>query len=106
VKHNKLIRDKILGVLVGAGVRYRAHVADSTEYESYLIKKMEEELAEFVSAPSLEEAADIYEVFLAFLKNWNFSLEDVLATASEKRDCKGAFKCGIILDETLEGEGA
>ena len=99
--YNKLVRDKIPDILEGLGVKFRSHIADSLEYEESLKEKMYEEVEEFFEEPSLEEAADIYEVFLAYLGNWGFSLEEVLTVADSKRAIKGSFKTGIILDETV-----
>ena len=98
----KLVRDKIPDLLENSGKRYKAHIADSPEYEKYLIKKMNEEIGEFAETPCLDEAADVYEVFLAILDGWKLKLADVQLTAEHKKDIRGAFKHGIILEEIYE----
>jgi predicted house-cleaning noncanonical NTP pyrophosphatase (MazG superfamily) len=98
----KLVRDKIPALLEDTGKRYKAHIAESPEYEMYLIKKMNEEIGEFAETPCLDEAADVYEVFLAVLDAWKLNLADVQLTAGHKKDIRGAFRYGIILEEIYE----
>ena len=57
---------------------------------------------ELVESESIEEAADVFEVFSAFSRSYGFSLEDVISAASEKRKEKGGFEKGIILDWVSE----
>ena len=97
----KLVRDKIPGIIRDSGRELRAHVADSAELDVFLVEKMREELLVFSETPCLDEAADIYEVFLTLIGNWKLSLNDVKRTASIKRETKGSFERGIILDEIL-----
>ena len=98
---SKLVRDRIPELIRASGKSLIAHVADSTEYDMRLLEKMEEELLEFTENPSAEEAADIYEVFLAILENWNFDLGLVRALAEKKAAQNGKFKFGIVLDEII-----
>ena len=100
----KLVRDYIPGVIASSGRKYRAHVADSVELPQRLTEKMTEEVKEFYEEPSLSEAADIYEVFLAMLDHFRLSLNDVILVSEEKRSIRGGFKSGIILDEVYEPE--
>ncbi|MAG59990.1 hypothetical protein CMO96_04340 [Candidatus Woesebacteria bacterium] len=62
---------------------------------------MREELDEFAADPSLEEAADMYEVLLAILENWNLELSEVAQFAQNKAMERGKFKLGVVLDEVL-----
>jgi len=95
----KLVRDRIPEIIRASGREIRCHVARDEEYNDRLIEKMQEELAEFAETPSLEEAADIYEVFLAFLKNWGIELSDVRKFAQYKSRERGKFDGGIVLDD-------
>jgi len=63
---------------------------------------MTEEVGELYETPTLSEAADVYEVFLTMLDNFNLQLSDVIQTAEYKRDISGAFYQGIILDEVIK----
>ncbi len=98
----KLVRDKIPEIIRSSGREIRCHVARDQEYNDMLILKMQEELAEFADNPSIEEAADMYEVFLTFLKNWGIELSDVRKFAQYKSRERGKFDGGIILDAIIE----
>ena len=98
----KLIRDNIVQEILNSGRECVIHRCASTvEYNDWSIKKMREEVAEFCEAPSIEEAADIYEVFLGLLRKNQISLKDVRARAALKRDRYGSFTDGIVLHEVL-----
>ena len=98
----KLVRDKIPELIRASGREVVCRVVRDQEYNSYLLEKMREELQEFSDEPSLEEAADIYEVFLTFLKNWGIELSDVRKFAQYKSRERGKFDGGIVLDDIIE----
>jgi predicted house-cleaning noncanonical NTP pyrophosphatase (MazG superfamily) len=93
------VRDKIPGIIRDAGSDCRVHSVRESELTYYLAKKMQEEITEFIKDPSVEEAADIYEVFLTLLRTWNIDMPDVIFKAEDKRQSRGGFTQGIILDE-------
>ena len=95
----KLVRDNIPEMIKESGKKSKFRLSEKRELDYFITKKMIEELEEFVETPSLEEAADMYEVFLAMLKNWNLNLVDVKTAASIKRNCNGSFEKGIILEQ-------
>lgn len=80
-----------------ASVKFEARIADNDEYKELLAKKMQEEVEEYMSDHSLEEAADIYEVFLSLLGLWGHDLHDVVACADEKREDRGSFNERVVL---------
>ena len=98
----KLVRDRIPELIREDGKEVVCRVVRDDEYEAYLIDKMTEEVEEFRKTPNLEEAADIYEVFLTFLKNWGIELSDVRKFAQYKSRERGKFDGGIVLDEIIE----
>ena len=98
----KLVRDRIPEIIRQDGKEVVCSVARDDEYESYLIAKMIEEVEEFRQDSKLEEAADIYEVFLTFLKHWGIELSDVLKFSQYKSRERGKFDGGIILHEIIE----
>ncbi len=98
----KLVRDRIPEIIRASGREVVCHVARDKEYNDCLIEKMKEELEEFAEHPSIEEAADIYEVFLTFLKNWGIELSDVRKFAQYKSRERGKFDGGIVLDDIFE----
>jgi len=94
----KLIRDRIPQIIKDAGgTGQQYHVADHDEYRQRLFDKMREELDEFAEEPCLEEAADMYEVFMAILRTYNLDLADVVFKAYAKKEERGGFQERIIL---------
>ena len=79
------------------GVKFEARVADNDEYKKLLVEKMQEEVKELMEDQDLEEAADVYEVFLALIKLWGHEIHDVVARAEQKREERGSFDQRIIL---------
>jgi len=94
----KLVRDKIPQIILEKGRECKWHRADIPEYNLRLYDKMCEELTEFMEHPCVEEAADMYEVFLSMLKNWGLSLDNVISHAEKKKSERGGFLEGIVLD--------
>jgi predicted house-cleaning noncanonical NTP pyrophosphatase (MazG superfamily) len=95
----KLIRDKIPQIIKAAGgTGQRYHVAERDEYRQRLFNKMREELDEFVEEPCLEEAADMYEVFLSILREHNLDFAEVVFKAQDKKEARGGFRERIVLE--------
>ncbi len=94
----KLVRDNIPNIIISSGKKPDiGFVKSKREYLLWLKAKMDEESQEFLQDPCLEEAADIYEVFLSLLHLNNLKLEEVIERADKKRNCKGGFKNGVLL---------
>jgi len=93
----KLIRDKIPMLMKQAGVKFEARVADNDEYKELLVKKMQEEVKELMEDQDIEEAADVYEVFLALIKLWGHDVHDVVAHAEAKQAERGGFSQRVVL---------
>ena len=72
----KLIRDKIPMLMNQSGVKFEARIADNDEYKELLVQKMQEEVKELMEDQDLEEAADVYEVFLALIKECILPISD------------------------------
>jgi predicted house-cleaning noncanonical NTP pyrophosphatase (MazG superfamily) len=98
----KLVRDKIPDIIKASGHQFKYHVAEYAELKWRLYEKMREELDEFVNTPCLDEAADMYEVFLHICSLHDYTLEDVVETAKAKNLRRGSFKEGIVLEEVNE----
>jgi predicted house-cleaning noncanonical NTP pyrophosphatase (MazG superfamily) len=95
----KLVRDNIPDMIKKSGKPYSSYEASLKKLDYFLIEKMKEELLEFKDSPCLEEAADMYEVFLAILNHWNFDLKLVKEIAEAKKSINGSFNKGIILEK-------
>ena len=63
---------------------------------------MIEEVNELYDDPCIEEAADIYEVFMSLLWIYDFDYIDVVNAAAAKRNERGSFKNGIVLEAVIE----
>jgi len=97
----KLVRDKIPEIISRDNKTPVYKHADEILYKKLVLEKMCEELLEFEEEPCLEEAADIFEVFLSILKAHGLSLEEVEKAAIEKRNARGSFYKGIILENII-----
>ena len=98
----KLVRDKIPSIIKSAKNECVYYIAKSKEYEECLYTKLEEELAELSESPSVEEAADMYEVFLSILNHHGISLPSVKHYSDVKKEERGGFLKRIILEKVLK----
>ncbi len=96
--HPKLVRDKIPQIITASGKSCKYRQLSDAEYESALYEKLREELSEFEETPSVEEAADMYEVLLAMMHHWGLSASAVTEAAYEKRMTRGGFGEKIFLE--------
>ena len=94
----KLVRDKIPEIIAESGKRCTYTVASREEMKTLLAEKLLEESSEFFENPSLEEAADVYEVFLAMLNYWEMDFYSVVNHSYYKRDERGSFSNGFVLE--------
>jgi len=94
----KLVRDKIPEVIAGSGRGCRYRVASKQEMRRLLFEKLKEESDEFLESPGIDEAIDIYEVFLGILNHWDIDFLDVVNHSYYKRDDRGGFSNGIVLE--------
>jgi predicted house-cleaning noncanonical NTP pyrophosphatase (MazG superfamily) len=93
--YTKLVRDKIPEILDQKGVSYEQRIATSEEFKAELIKKLSEEVQEFLEAGDPEELADIIEVIEALKKLPEFSNIEVIR--QNKKEERGGFDQRIIL---------
>ena len=94
-QYNKLVRDKIPEYLDSKGIPYEKRTANEEEFREELIKKLTEEIAEFMEAKNTEELADILEVIETLKKLPEFT--DVEEIQRKKREEKGGFSKRIII---------
>ena len=94
----KLVRDNIPSIIEDDRKSCTWRYSNGRdEHMVFLGLKMAEEVQEFLHSPSLEEAADMYEVLLAMIQLSGHDFDVVVKTASAKRFARGGFGKGIIL---------
>ena len=93
--YNKLVRDRIPELLDSKGVAYEKRIASPEEYKQELIKKLQEEVVEFIEAGSPEELADVLEVIEALRKLPGY--QKVSELQQKKKEERGGFDERIIL---------
>ena len=97
----KLVRDKIPEIIQESGRKCEFRVASKDELKELLFAKMQEEIREFIEEPSTMEAADIYEVFISILSQWDIDFSDVVNHAYYKREEKGSFRRSLVLEKII-----
>lgn len=94
----KLVRHKIPEIIKNSGRKPKFRIASNEEMPGFLISKFIEEINEFFSEPSAEEAADVLEVLRAFCFHYDISMHEVEKTANKKYKEKGSLYTGVILE--------
>lgn len=100
MKHNKLIRDKIIDIINSKKEYATTHIASESEYKMKLREKLLEEVGEFLKDENEEEMADILEVVNSICKSNGWNMEDIEKVRKLKAEKRGSFDKRIILDET------
>ena len=102
--YNKLVRDNIPDIIKVNGEIPVIRVLDDTSYKSELEKKLYEEYKEVIESKGIdriEELADMLEVIKALASLENKTLDDVIKTADEKSQKRGAFDKKIFLEKVI-----
>ncbi|ALU37897.1 nucleoside triphosphate pyrophosphohydrolase [Clostridium autoethanogenum] len=100
--YNKLVRDKIPQVIEATGKKFDVRKADKKEHYKLLETKLQEEVKEFLEDKNLEELADVMEVLFGLAENLGYSEEDLMKKRLEKKEERGGFKDGIVLERVYE----
>jgi predicted house-cleaning noncanonical NTP pyrophosphatase (MazG superfamily) len=99
-KYNKLVRDGIPDILQKEGGDFFLKKAKSDrEYFYCLRNKLVEEVAEFLTDPSIEELADIHEVILTLAFELGYTQADLDDERLKKRRDRGGFSERWVLLE-------
>lgn len=102
--YNKLVRNNIPDIIKENGEMPVIRVLDDTSYKSELEKKLYEEYKEVIESKGIdriEELADMLEVIKALASLENKTLDDVIKTADEKSQKRGAFDKKIFLEKVI-----
>ncbi|TYS58539.1 nucleoside triphosphate pyrophosphohydrolase [Sutcliffiella horikoshii] len=105
--YNKLVRDKIPQIIEATGKKFTTEILNDDDYIKHIKQKCYEELDEYCSAQSKEEAveelADLLEVIHALANYHGFSMEEVEKVRKEKEENRGGFQEKIFLIEVEDG---
>lgn len=99
--YNKLVRDKIPEIIEADGKKCEIRMAGKEEHLQLLEAKLLEEAAEFSEAKNLEELADLMEVVFGLAKALGYSEDELLKMRNKKREARGGFEEGIVLEKVL-----
>ena len=94
----KLVRDRIPEVIEEAGKEFSVSQADSSSLRDYAMKKLREEVSEFIEDPCAEEAADILEILDFICRREDITQAEIKAARTSKYVRRGTFNEGYILE--------
>jgi predicted house-cleaning noncanonical NTP pyrophosphatase (MazG superfamily) len=97
----KLVRDKIPQIIEADGRKCEIRIADKKEHYELLEAKLQEEVQEFLEAKNLEELADVMEVLYTLADNLGYSEEELMKKRKEKKEERGGFREGLVLERVL-----
>ncbi|MFS8189165.1 phosphoribosyl-ATP pyrophosphohydrolase [Rossellomorea marisflavi] len=104
--YNKLVRDKILEIIKGEGLKCKSKILDPDELLVELKAKMVEEAHEFIKSAdekeAVEELADILELIYASLESYGVDFEELELIRQKKKEKRGGFDKAIYLIEVEE----
>jgi len=96
--YNKLVRDRIPGIIESDGKKCKTYILGEDEYIAALEEKLNEEVAEYQSDKSIEEMADVLEVLQAICVARGYSLDQLEAVRTKKYADRGGFKDRVFLE--------
>ena len=104
--HNKLVRDNMRQIILDAGRKPIMKILNQEDYITELRKKSKEELQEYLTAETneeaLEELADLLEVIHALAKVHDSSIEEVEKIRVQKAAKRGGFSDKVFLIEVTD----
>lgn len=96
--YQKLVRDRIPEIITEAGKDFSVTQLRGDRLKDYAMKKLQEEVQEFVEDPCAEEAADIMEIFHFVCNRLGIKDSEIMAQSTSKRILRGGFEMGYILE--------
>ncbi len=96
--YHKLVRDRIPEIIQESGKEFSVCQVPEDRLNDYAMRKLQEEVMEFVECPSPEEAADIMEIMNFICYRLGIQDHTIVAEATAKRVSLGGFDMGYILE--------
>ncbi len=96
--YQKLVRDRIPEIIEKDGKEFSVFPVPFNRLKDYAMKKLQEEVQEFVEDPSAEEAADIMEIFHFVCNRMGIRDSEIMAATHTRRITRGGFDMGYILE--------
>ena len=96
--YQKLVRDRIPEIIEKDGKEFSVHQVKGDRLKDYAMKKLQEEVQEFVEDPCAEEAADIMEIFHFICQRIGLKDSEIMAQTTSKRILRGGFEMGYVLE--------
>jgi len=97
-KVNKLVRDKIPGIIIENGEMPNVRILDDDEFLEALNNKLMEEVAEYQESKNLEELADILQVICTISEVIGGGQRELEYIRDEKSAERGAFRTQMFLE--------
>jgi len=97
-EYDKLVRDRIPEIIEEAGKSARVFQVSGNSLRAYALKKLREEVEEFIENPCAEEVADIMEILNFICHRMGIRDTTILAETLSKRVKRGGFEHGFVLD--------
>ncbi len=98
VRHEKLVRDGIPGIIEASGKRCVIRILNDEDYLCALGAKLNEELAEYQQDKSMAELADLLEVMMAVAQARGHTWAEVETLRRQKAQARGGFRARIWLE--------
>tara|TARA_A100001515_G_scaffold104409_1_gene85034 strand:- start:234 stop:548 length:315 start_codon:yes stop_codon:yes gene_type:complete len=96
--HHKLVRDRIPEIIEEAGKTHQTIIIDGEDLREAALKKLQEEVMEFVENPCAEEAADIMEILHFICEREGIRDAQIMSAVTVKRIERGGFDMGYFLE--------